>query len=44
LAIGEISDGTKTVKTISKTKIRDDQTPLIADVFKVWKQQEGISW
>ena len=44
LAIGEISDGTKTVKTVSKTKVRDDQTPLIADVFKVWKQQEGITW
>ena len=44
LAIGEIYDGTKTVKTVSKTKIRDDQTPLIADVFKVWKQQEGITW
>lgn len=44
LAIGEISDGTKTVKTVSKTKIRDDQTLLVPGIFKVWKQREGIAW
>jgi len=44
LAIGETADGTKTVKTVSKTKILDDQTLLIADVFKNWMQQEGITW
>jgi len=43
-AIGEIADGTRTVKTVSKTKILDDQTPLVVDVFKKWKQEEGILW
>lgn len=43
-AIGQIADGTRTVKTVSKTKILDDQTPLVVDVFKKWKQEEGILW
>ncbi|WP_213996442.1 N-6 DNA methylase [Tepidanaerobacter syntrophicus] len=43
-AIGETADGTRTVKTVSKTKILDDQTTLVADVFKKWKQEEGIVW
>lgn len=43
-AIGETADGTRTVKTVSKTKILDDQTALVADVFKKWKQEEGIVW
>jgi len=44
LAIGETSEGARAVKTVSKKKILDDQTPLIADAFKIWKQREGITW
>lgn len=44
LEIGETADGTKTVKTISKKKLIDDQTPLVAEIFKRWKKQEGITW
>ena len=44
IEIDEIADGTKTRKAASKGKIIDDQTPLIAEVFNNWKQQEGIIW
>lgn len=30
--------------TQTKTKIIDDQTPLVAKVFKEWKTHEGITW
>jgi len=44
VAIGEIASGERTVKTISRVRVRDDQTPLVPEAFKKWKQQEGISW
>jgi len=44
ISIGQTSDGTRTAKTESKTKVVDDQTVLVPDVFRKWKIQEGIAW
>ena len=45
LEINKIADGNVTYyKTESKTRIIDDQSREVPDVFKKWKQQEGISW
>ncbi len=44
LELGEIANGTRTVKTASKKKLRDDQTPLVASAFREWKKREGIAW
>jgi len=41
------SEGTSEAKTVtvhSQIKELDDQTPLVAKVFREWKQREGISW
>ncbi len=44
LELGEIANGTRTVKTASKKRLRDDQTPLVAMAFNDWKKREGIEW
>lgn len=38
------ADGTKTAKAQSKSKVRDDQTTIVPQVFQDWKRQEGIVW
>jgi len=38
ISIGE------TAKVESKHKVIDDQTPLVAEAFKKWCEQEGLSW
>jgi len=44
LAIGGMADGTRTVSSLSKSRVRDDQTPLVSEIFESWKQEEGIGW
>jgi len=44
ISTGETADGTKTAKIESKRKVIDDQTPLVAEAFKKWREQEGLSW
>ena len=31
-------------KEVSQTKVLNDQTVLVADIFNKWKETEGISW
>lgn len=38
------ADGTRSIKTQAKKKVRDDQTPLVAEVFEEWKREEGFTW
>lgn len=40
----EISSGDRTVAQERKTKIEDDQTPDVPEIFVHWKKQEGLSW
>jgi len=40
----ETANGSKTAKIESKKKVIDDQTPLVAEIFRRWRQQEGIIW
>lgn len=42
--IGKIAEGAVTYKTEGKTRIIDDQSRDVPDVFNQWKQQEGIAW
>ena len=44
LELGEIANGRRTVKTASRKRIRDDQTPIVASTFIEWKKREGITW
>jgi type I restriction enzyme M protein len=44
ISIGETADGQKTIKIESKRKVIDDQTPLVAETFKKWREQEGLAW
>lgn len=44
ISIGETADGQKTAKIESKRKVIDDQTPLVAETFKKWRDQEGLIW
>lgn len=32
------------ITTLSKSKIIDDQTPLVVEAFKDWKRAEGLRW
>lgn len=32
------------IKVESRTKIRDDQTPVVAQVFGEWRKKEGLLW
>lgn len=44
ISLGTTADGQKTAKIESKRKVIDDQTPLVAETFKKWIKQEGLSW
>lgn len=44
ITLEKAADGTPTAKTESKSKVVDDQTPLVSNVFKQWKAKEGILW
>ena len=44
IALDETADGTRTAKTESRKKVIDDQTPLVAETFKKWRQEEGLTW
>lgn len=40
----KISDEEKTIVINSKSKVIDDQTVLVPEIFTRWKKQEGIEW
>lgn len=40
----ETANGTRTAKFESKTKVVDDQTPLVVEAFKSWRKEEGVIW
>lgn len=42
--LDETSAGDRTVAHERKTKIEDDQTPDVPEIFAQWKKQEGLSW
>ena len=42
--LDQISSGQKTVKVASQTKVIDDQTKEVPEIFAKWKKQEGIGW
>lgn len=44
ISLDEAADGRKTVKVESKRRVIDDQTPLVAETFRKWREQEGLSW
>lgn len=44
LVLDETGDGEATVSHQQKTKVIDDQTTEVADIFAEWKKQEGIPW
>lgn len=44
IILDETVDGTRTAKTESKKKVKDDQTTIVAQIFDRWKKQEGIAW
>ena len=44
IALNETADGTRTAKMESKKKVIDDQTVLVAETFKTWREQEGLIW
>lgn len=44
ITLGEIADGTRTGKIESKRKEINDQTPLVAETFKQWRENEGVIW
>lgn len=44
ISLGDTADGVKTAKVKSRRKVIDDQTPLVAEAFKNWREKEGLSW
>jgi type I restriction enzyme M protein len=44
IALSKIGDGTRTAKVESKKKVIDDQTVIVAETFRNWREQEGLSW
>jgi len=44
ITLDETADGKRTAKTESREKIIDDQTPLVAETFSKWRQEEGLTW
>lgn len=42
--LDEISNGQRTVKLASQTKVLDDQTKEVPAIFAKWKKSEGIGW
>ena len=43
-SLDETADGTRTAKTESRRKVIDDQTPIVAETFRKWRQEEGLTW
>jgi len=44
LTFDEIADNARTIKMESKKKVIDDQTGLVFETFRKWREQEGLSW
>ena len=44
ISLDDTADGVKTAKVESMRKVIDDQTPLVAQAFKSWREQDGLSW
>ncbi|MBW2052745.1 MAG: N-6 DNA methylase [Deltaproteobacteria bacterium] len=44
IVLDEISGSARTAKTESKKKVIDDQTTLVAETFKAWREQEAVLW
>jgi type I restriction enzyme M protein len=44
LVLGSTADGNRTVSTLQKKKLEDDQTPEVSEIFIEWKLTEGITW
>ncbi len=44
ITLDRTADGVRTAKTESKKKVIDDQTKLVAQTFKTWREQEGVLW
>jgi len=44
LKMDKTAEGDIAVKTESKTRIIDDQSREVPNIFEQWKKQEGISW
>lgn len=44
LELDRTAGGSATVKTQSKTKVIDDQSVYVPEVFNSWKHNEGIVW
>jgi type I restriction enzyme M protein len=44
LVIGQTAEGDTTASMERKTKLLDDQTPEVPEIFARWKIKEGISW
>lgn len=42
--LDKTSSGDRTVAHERRTKVIDDQTPSVSEIFAQWKKQEGISW
>lgn len=44
IVLDKTADGTRTTKVESKKRVIDDQTTLVAETFKKWREQEGVIW
>ena len=44
LELNQISTGERTIARQQKTKVIDDQTVKVPDIFTSWKKQEGLAW
>ena len=44
ISLDETADGTRAAKTESRRKVIDDQTPIVAETFRKWQQEEGLTW
>lgn len=42
--LGDTAEGDKTVSMQQKTKLIDDQTLKVSEIFSDWKRREGIVW
>lgn len=44
LVMGDTAEGTATFTHQQKKKLEDDQTFEVPDIFKTWKEREGLTW
>ena len=42
--LGDTANGKRTASLERKTKLLDDQSPIVPNLFIKWKQKEGITW